>query len=216
MEKTKCFGQKACIAKWQNWVQSLTNKLRPLDKVVKITLFGIGVTLSLLAIPIIILNTVLLIEGSLDKNKVPTIMGIAPMVVLSDSMHHGANSITSGDMILAKQADHYKNGDVILYSSATKAWNLTIHRVQKTYTRGQTTYYITKGDANNIADATPVKQQQVVGKYFARVPKLGQLLLFLRSPVGMLLSLGIPFMIFVLVDFITDIKKTNQSKKVGN
>ena len=51
--------------------------------------------------------------------------------------------------------------------------------------------YITRGDANNTADREPVARENVVGRVVLVIPRVGAVIGFLRTPLGMCLLLFI-------------------------
>ena len=62
--------------------------------------------------------------------------------------------------------------------------------------------FTTKGDANETEDTEKVTEDQVIGTYLARIPKVGDFALFLQQPIGMLLFIGVPLMAFIIYDII--------------
>ena len=60
--------------------------------------------------------------------------------------------------------------------------------------------FITKGDANNTQDAEPVEEEQVIGIVNSRIPKVGDFAMFLQSPLGMIIFIGIPVLAFLAYD----------------
>lgn len=105
------------------------------------------------------------------------LFGFQPSVVASGSM---TPSLQVGDMAVVVQTkpENIQVGDVIQYRGQTEP---VIHRVIDKYTQGGTTFFITKGDANNAQDPAPVNEKQVVGKTAFVIPKLGWASISLRS-----------------------------------
>ncbi|MDO5448343.1 MAG: hypothetical protein Q4F70_01905, partial [Clostridia bacterium] len=57
----------------------------------------LGILLCIIFIPILVLNTILIVKGAMDDSKPPSVLGYTPLVVLSGSMDDGsANSIQVG------------------------------------------------------------------------------------------------------------------------
>ena len=73
-------------------------------------------------------------------------------------------------------------GDIITYKmqSSNGGEVLVTHRVVD---QEETGSYITKGDANDINDANPVSQEQIIGSYSYSIPKAGYLLAQLNKKV---------------------------------
>ena len=122
------------------------------------------------------------------------------------------------DLIFVKKADveSLKVGDVI--SFIDKQNTVTTHRIIGITKdeQGRTAFY-TKGDANNIDDKTTegmVIADNVVGIFKGRVSKLGAFIYFLQKPLGMVLFIGVPVLLFIVYDVIrrTRIAKKNKSQ----
>ena len=89
----------------------------------------IGIALCVILVPILILNTVLIIKGVGDDRKPPSIFGYIPMTVASPSMYP---LFDEGDMIFIKEIDPAKIdiGDVIcFFDPAQKGDVVLTHRV---------------------------------------------------------------------------------------
>lgn len=106
----------------------------------------------------------------------PSVFGFSSAVVLSGSM---APEINVDDMVIIRRQSSYEVSDIVMYEGET---SLITHRIVEK-TDGA---YVTRGDANN-ADDPPVPAERVVGKVVAVIPKAGKLVVFLQSPLGMLL-----------------------------
>lgn len=162
--------------------------------------------LCIMLVPILVANLVIIVKGSLNPDNVPTFFGYAPMAVVTDSMKTSdESSIKSGDLVIAEKIDPQELdlGDIIMFK---KNQSIIIHRIIEKDTR--TNQFITKGDANNIEDPEPVEYKEIVGKYAGRVPILGNLILFSKTPFGMLCVVGIPVCIYLIINFI--LKKNNK------
>ena len=105
------------------------------------------------------------------------LLGFTPTVIASGSMQPALNP---GDMaiIIKTPAEAIKVGDIIQYQ--TSSGSPTIHRVIDKYKAGGQLWFITKGDANNVAD-DPVNERQVMGKLVFTIPKLGWVSIYLKE-----------------------------------
>ncbi|MGH4119484.1 signal peptidase I [Clostridium sp.] len=104
---------------------------------------------------------------------------ISPSLVLTESMQP---EINPGDVIIAKKIDtqYVKLGDVVKY------WNgnyYIVHRIVDIYVRDGQKYYITKGDANEFADA-PVLPEQVKGVVIYTIHKIGRIPLWIKKQIS--------------------------------
>ena len=72
----------------------------------------------------------------------------------------------------------------------------------------------TKGDANNVADASLVPNDNVLGKVILKIPKLGYLQDLLASKVGLILVVLIPSLAILSYDIMKVFKKLGQKTKI--
>ena len=156
-------------------------------------------------------NMIIIVKGIVAPEKPPSVFGLTPMVVLSGSMSGTAEDhIEVGDLIFVDQAepDQLRIGDVIAFMEG----NIVVtHRIIdiETSAAGQRLFH-TKGDANNTADEHPVSESNLVGIYKSRIPKVGDFAMFLQSPVGMVLFIGVPVIAFISVDFVRNRRSKQQ------
>ena len=158
-----------------------------------------GAVLCIIAIPIIIINLMLIIGSYLNPDDLPGVFGMKPAVVLSGSMEP---SIETGDMILLHKTDpeNLKEGDVICYLLSGKA---VTHRI-KAVTKGEDggIRYVTQGDANNVEDRLAVTPDQVQGIWKGiRIAGLGNTVMAMQTPAGMIDTVLCPLLLFILGDF---------------
>ena len=93
--------------------------------------FIIGIVICVILVPILIINSVLIIKGIGDDSGPPSVFGYVPLTVLTESM---SPLIDAGDMIFIKEInpDDIKVGDVICFKDpATDTDVLVTHRVVK-------------------------------------------------------------------------------------
>ena len=101
--------------------------------------------------------------------------GIKPYIVLSSSMEP---VMPSGALAFIDTKDKEAEvGDIVTFeipASREGADNsLTVtHRVDEVLDE----YLLTKGDANDMPDPSPVQRDQIIGKYIFCIPKLGRLM----------------------------------------
>lgn len=122
------------------------------------------------------------------------------------------------DLIIVKKVDPgtLKVGDII--SFIDKQGTVTTHRIIGVTTdeEGKLAFH-TKGDANNTDDKTVegfIKAEKVVGIYKSRIPKLGAFIYFLQKPLGMVIFIGVPVLLFIGYDVFrrTRLAKKNKAK----
>lgn len=163
----------------------------------------------------LICNLTIIIKGTLNPERPPSVLGITPMVVLSGSMSGSAEDhIEAGDLVFVGKADidSLNVGDVIAYMEKDSMTVVT-HRIIDIIEGADGISYITKGDANNVEDALPVTQDQIVGIFKFRIAKVGDFALFLQEPLGMVLFIGVPLFAFIIYDIIRRQKLTNKESQ---
>ena len=173
----------------------------------------VGVVLCVIFGFMLICNLTIIIKGAIFPEKPPSVLGITPMVVQSGSMSGSAEGhIEVGDLIFVGKADpaQLKEGDVIAFMQGSIVMTHRIVEIQ-TDESGQRVF-ITKGDANNAEDQAPVTEERLVGIYQSRIPKVGDVVMFFQTPLGMLLCIGVPLLAFIIYDVIRR-QKTAVTKK---
>jgi len=128
---------------------------------------------------------------------------LGPMVgwqvnaVLSGSMEP---AVHTGDMIITRPVapGQVTVGEIVLFRPA-RGGSFVAHRVVEIM-HGPTLQFITKGDVNNDADPTPVSTDELAGVLFLRIPYLYYLFTLIRTPLGLLVTIGIPAATLVAFD----------------
>ena len=164
-------------------------------------------------LPILFFNVNIILKSIKNSEEVPTLFGITPMIVLTDSMNTKRASITAGDIVFVRNSDVdlLTPDTIILFKVAN---SLVIHRIVRIeVTENGEKQFITKGDANNIEDAEPVSSQNIVGTYVGRVPIIGHFSLFLRTPLGMTSCIILPLITFTIYD---NIRQKQQREELQN
>ena len=158
----------------------------------------------------LVCNIVIIVKGTLHPETPPTVLGVAPMVVLSGSMSGTAEDhIEVGDLIFTKQADidELQVGDVVAFMDGSI---VVTHRIVSI--SADRSEFVTKGDANNTEDE-PISADQIIGQYSGRIPKVGDFALFLQKPLGMAVFIGIPVCAFIIYDIIRRQRSSGKKDK---
>ena len=146
----------------------------------------------------LVINVTLIYKTVIHKDEVPSVFGLYPLVVLSDSM---SPYFDGGDLIICQNEDDIKVGDVIAYYSKNKS-SITSHRVTKISKDDSGLLYKTKGDANNIEDDGYVSYVDIIGVYKTKIKYLGHLVLFMQSKIGFILCVLFPLFIVVTYEMV--------------
>lgn len=166
-------------------------------------LTGVSILLCIVFSFMLICNMTIIIKGTLYPERPPSVLGITPMVVLSGSMSGDAEDhIEVGDLIFVgkTEAEELEVGDVIAFMEGKVVVTHRIIEIQRD--ENGVLLFTTKGDANNAQDQRPVTASNLVGIYKARIPKVGDFALFLQTPMGMVLFIGLPLLAFIIYDII--------------
>ena len=167
-----------------------------------------AVILCVIFIPVILINTIMIIKTFTDPEHLPGILGIKPAIVLSGSM---SPLFEKNALIFVKETDtaQLKENDVICFMQDGAA---TTHRIdQVVVTDGQVSY-ITKGDANNTTDRLPVTPDQIEGIYIGHVAGLGGVAMFMQSTAGMIVFIVLPVVLYLAFDIISRKRDSSQEK----
>lgn len=170
----------------------------------KILKKAIAVIIIVLLLTVIFVSGTILINSYIKPNEVPSFFGWKPFIVLSGSME---TQIMTGDVAVVKEIDtkDLKVGDIIAFKDNNDI--VTTHRIVKITEVDGETRYITKGDNNNTEDSGYVLQNQVEGIYKFRVGRIGNLALFIQTPIGMVVCISIPLIILVLIQLVDSQKE---------
>lgn len=108
--------------------------------------------------------------------------------VLSGSMEP---ALPLGGVVCTKpvETDEISTGDIITYRSGEL---LITHRVIGVIDQAGKPAFITKGDASEDPDLTPVPASAVVGKVVFDIPYLGYLADFVKTHLGFILTIFLP------------------------
>lgn len=121
------------------------------------------------------------------------IFGYRFYIIMSGSMEP---DIRTGDMIITKESDNYKIGDVIAFKDANF---VTAHRIVEISTEDGEKIFKTKGDNNNTADRNLVKSQQIKGKIVNKIPKVGKAVLYLKTHwIILVLLIGVIIIVYLV------------------
>ena len=146
-------------------------------------------------LPVLIVNSVILFNSIKNPDEIPSFCGWKPFIVLSGSME---TEIFPGDLVIVKEVDvsTLKKDDIVAFQED----NIVItHRIIDIVEDNGIKKYITKGDNNNTKDSGFVLEKQIEGLYQFKISGLGNLAIFIQTPIGMVVSLSIPILLLILV-----------------
>lgn len=121
--------------------------------------------------------------------------GYGAAVVLSGSMEP---ELSRGDLIVVGEADRFQEGDIIVFQDGNA---LVVHRIIAIDGDEITT----QGDANNAAD-DPIHIADIKGKVLFWIPFLGNVIDFIKTPVGTLCLIALAILL-------VELPRRNEKKK---
>ncbi len=156
---------------------------------------AISIIIIMILLPILFVNSVIIINSIMNPDKIPSFFGWKPFIVLSGSME---SEIFPGDLAIVKDigTEELKVNDVIAFRSEDI---VVTHRIVEIKNENGAIKYKTKGDNNNSQDVGDVLPEQVEGLYKFKISKMGNLAMFMQTPTGIISCLSIPLLLLVLL-----------------
>ena len=146
-------------------------------------------SLLLFLAAVLIINLYIISAQILFEKDLPKVAGFAQIIVISGSMQP---SIMAGDLLVIHEQEDYEKRDIVTYRSNGR---LITHRIIEI----DTEQALMRGDANNVTD-DPVPLEDIEGKVLFRIPMAGNFILFLKTPMGMLLMILAIIAIYILFE----------------
>lgn len=169
-----------------------------------VVLFAVG----MMIFTIISVNT-------FDRND-RAVFGHKMYIVLSDSM--SATDFAAGDLVVVKEVDPstLREGDIIAFMSqgSDSYGQMMTHKIRtRTTTENGEPGFITYGTTTGVDDEGIVTYPYVQGKYVFAIPKLGSFFTFMKTPIGYLVCILLPFMLLILYQGVNCVRIFRQYKK---
>ena len=142
--------------------------------------------------------------------KVIKIFKRETFVILTDSMEPVLNV---GDMVIIKATDPSKlqKGDIIaFYVDANNDGKMDVvtHYFERIdIINGDEVYRTTSEASRSQLDSWYLQEDNIIGKYKYHIPKIGKVVFYLRSPIGIITILIDFAIIYLIISILEDIKK---------
>lgn len=184
---------------------------------------AVTVILIVLLLPLLCINLTLIIKGSLNPDMPPDLFGTAPLAVTTDAMAGDAEgcfdegALIFVDLLTAEEVQSLREGDVVTFRSSDDLFvTLRIAEVLKN-DAGEVTAFSVLGDkdaAGGVNVPLTVSPENVIGVVTGSVAGLGGFAMFLQTPVGVLVFVGIPVVAYLIYD-ISRIALSNKRAKAA-
>lgn len=154
------------------------------------------ISLLVMLCAILLVNLYIITARVVFKKDLPKVFGFAQIIVISGSMEP---AIKVGDLLIIHEQDSYKVKDMVTFRQDKR---FVTHRIIEL----RNDEVVTQGDVNNVPDE-PIKLFQVEGKVFLRIPRVGDFILFLKTPFGILM-LSLAAILLIEIPYIIDRRKS--------
>ena len=149
-------------------------------------------TVVILISLVAVLTIVIAVGSRTSADGQRVVYGQPVMTIISGSM---TPTIAVGDIVVdapvtAAQASHLHAGQIISFRAAPGSLEIITHRIVAVRVQDGAVSYITKGDANNSADATPRPASDVIGLYRFSIPRGGYVLVAMHTPRVLIMLLA--------------------------
>lgn len=181
------------------------NQKKHRNKIIKTILIKL---IYILVLPIILWNLAIIIQTLQNPNDTPSVFGIKTFCIISGSMEP---NIQINDMVIVKevQQNEINKDDIITF--VVNGDTIT-HRVIDVESRNGVLLYTTQGDANNIEDEEKITFENIEGKYIGKIPKVGKIVLALKSKTTLAIVLSILILLYIIEQRINN-KKIKRNKE---
>jgi len=132
-----------------------------------------------------------LISGLLLAATLPLAVGDRSFTVMSGSMEP---AIGTGDVVVAQPIRplEARVGNVVTFRDPEGSGRMITHRVREVHEQAERVSFITKGDANNNTERWTVARAGHIGRVAYRLPRLGFVFVWTRTPLGRILLIAFP------------------------
>ena len=169
-------------------------------KIRNAVMIGVIVALIVVLLPLLVINLTLIIKGSLNPDMPPDLFGTAPLAVTTDAMAgEEEGCFSDGALIFVRlleedEKETLKEGDVVTFRSEELFVTYRITEVVRGED-GSVHSFRAIGDKDakvGVNVPLTVSPENVIGVVTGSVAGLGGFAMFLQTPVGVLVFVGIP------------------------
>ncbi len=157
---------------------------------------------ALAVIAVVVVCFTLLSAKSVDNTDGTPVFGYRFFIVLSDSMQ---GTFDVGDLIASKEVDTstLEVGDVITFVSTADETDgeIITHKIREITQSGGELAFVTYGTTTETDDPDVALASNVLGEYRFAIPKAGYFLQFLKTPMGYVCCILLPFALLIVLEF---------------
>ena len=131
----------------------------------------------------------------------PRLAGVTPFTILSGSM---TPAYGVGDVVLDERVAPLtvRPGDVVTFHDPSRDGELVTHRVESMRRSGPVVTFVTKGEANDVAEQWTVPVDGNIGRAVLAVPKVGHVLHWAGTREGKMALIAGPAALLVLLELV--------------
>lgn len=153
-------------------------------------------------------SIVLIVVIVLGMSYLPFEKGVKTYTVQSGSMEP---KIKTGSVIFVLPQMSYDVGDIVTRTVSQNDMTITHRIIEK-----NEDHFITKGDANNVADPDPLHTNEIIGKVRFSIPLLGYPIAFARTAKGLIFLIIVPSLFVISDEIITIFTEISKIRKKKN
>lgn len=130
------------------------------------------------------------------------VFGYYFFIVESDSM--AATDFDAGDVVVVKKTDvkSLKEDDIISFISIDEEsfGQVITHKIREIATDlNDNPIFLTYGTTTGVTDTSVVIAKNVIGKYEFSIPYAGYFFKYLKTPIGYITCIFVPFLLLILI-----------------
>ncbi|MCQ2561199.1 MAG: signal peptidase I [Clostridia bacterium] len=177
-----------------------------------------GLINGICIIVIVFLIAILFSVVTTPAGENPNFMGFSAFRIISGSMEP-ALPVDSFVLVKGVPASELQAGDIISFYSRDPLLGgaVNTHRIDSVLVENGLTRFVTKGDANAIADAIPVEVQDIIGKVVFSSVIFGKFVRLISNPLIFGSCIVIPLMIIIFMNIrnmVKDVKEISERERI--
>ena len=164
-----------------------TNTKKNTKKTAKSTVDKIFSAISLVIVGALLLAAAwLAFDKYVLKSPVPSLFGYSSLTIKTGSM---SGTLEIGDIIIIKDTDDYKLGDIVTFLKEGETIPTTHRIINYAAEEGR---FITKGDYNNSTDGEKgVAKEEIIGEMVLHLPILGMFVGWVKDGGGLIYVIAV-------------------------